>query len=281
MNDYPKFGVWPDAYYMSVNQFTGGSSWGGAGAFAFDRATMLNGNPATFVYFDLYSVNSDFGGMLPADLDGDNPPPAGSPNYFAEVDDSSSIPPDDAMRLWEFRVNWTTPANSTFGLSGQPNVVLPVASLTPVCPSTQNCVPQPDTSQGLDAIGDRLMYRLQYRNFGSYETLVTNHTVDAGSARAGVRWYEIRKSGGAWSVYQQGTYAPADTEHRWMGSVALDHNGNMAIGYSVASSSVYPSIRYTGRLVGDPRTHCRRARRASSPGAVRKHTRPHAGATIA
>ncbi len=252
MNDYPKFGVWPDAYYMSVNQFTGGSSWGGAGVFAFDRANMLNGNPATFVYFDLYSVNSSFGGMLPADLDGDDPPPAGSPDYFAEVDDSSSIPPDDALRLWEFHVNWTTPASSTFGFSGQPNVVLPVASFTPLCPSTQNCVPQPDTSQRLDAIGDRLMYRLQYRNFGGYETLVTNHTVDAGSARAGVRWYEMRKSGGAWSVYQQGTYAPADTAHRWMGSVALDHNGNMAVGYSASSSSVYPSIRYTGRLVGDP-----------------------------
>jgi hypothetical protein len=104
----------------------------------------------------------------------------------------------------------------------------------------------------LDAIGDRLMYRLAYRNFGDHESLVVNHTVDAGAGRAGVRWYEIRDPGGAPAIYQQGTYAPVDTENRWMGSVALDHVGNLAVGYSVASSSVYPSIRYTGRLASDP-----------------------------
>ncbi len=250
MNDYPHFGVWPDGYYMTANQFTNGSSWGGAGVFVFERNQMLAGQTARMVYFDLYNVDSDFGGMLPSDLDGD-PPPAGTPNYFAEVDDSSWLgDPNDTMRIWEFHVDWSNTSNSTFGVNGQPNYTLTVDDFAPIGFN----IPQPDTSQQLDNLGDRLMYRLQFRNFGSYFTLVTNHTVNAGSV-AGVRWYELHKpTGGAWSMYQQGTYAgdSSDGIHRWMASAALDSAGNLAIGYSASNSSVYPSIRYTGRLVNDP-----------------------------
>ena len=252
MNDYPKFGVWPDGYYMTVNQFTNGSSWGGAGVFVFERAKLLAGNPtASFQYFDLYNVNSNFGGMLPSDLDGSTPPPAGAPNYFMEVDDSTWIGPSDAMRIWKFHVDWANPSNTTFGVNGQPNAVLNTAAWTPLCTSTRACIPQPGTSVKLDAIGDRLMYRLAYRNFGDHEALVVNHTVDAGSGLAGVRWYEVRDPGGSPTIYQQGTYAP-DSHHRWMGSVAMDAQGNLALGYSVSSSSVYPSVRYAGRLANDP-----------------------------
>ena len=247
MNDYPHFGVWPDGYYMTVNQFTNGTSWGGAGVFVFDRAKMLTGDPsATFQSFDLYSVNPNFGGMLPSDLDGQNLPPTGAPNYFLEVDDGP-----DEIKLWEFHVDWTTPANTTFGLSGQPNATLPVAAWTELCPSTWSCIPQPGTSEGLDGIGDRLMYRLAYRNFGTHESLVVNHSVNAGGGVAGVRWYEVRDPDGTPTLYQQGTFAP-DSDNRWMASVAMDAVGNMALGYSVSSSSVYPSIRYTGRLANDP-----------------------------
>ena len=250
MNDYPHLGVWPDGYYMTVNQFTNGSSWGGAGVFVFERDKMLTGQTARMVYFDLYGVNSNFGGMLPSDLDGD-PPPAGTPNYFAEVDDASWLgDPVDTMRIWEFHVDWNNTSNSTFGLNGLPNYTVPVDNFNPITFS----IPQPGTGQQLDTIGDRLMHRLQFRNFGTYFTLVTNHTVDAGSV-AGVRWYELHKpTNGAWNMYQQGTYAGDSTDglHRWMASAALDSAGNLAIGYSVASSSVYPSIRYTGRLISDP-----------------------------
>ncbi len=249
MNDYPKFGVWPDGYYMTVNQFTGGSlSWAGAAVFAFERSEMLLGHNAQMIYIDLYSTNSNWGGMLPSDLDGDTPPPTDAPNYFVEVDNGSP----DAMRIWEFAVDWTTPANSTFGLANQPNHILPVASFTMLCPYTRNCIPQPGTSQKLDGIGDRLMYRLAYRNFGTHESLVVNHSVNVGANRAGVRWYEVRDPGGSPTIYQQGTYAPADGLHRWMGSIAMDQMGNVALGYSVSSNSVYPSIRYTGRLASDP-----------------------------
>ena len=112
--------------------------------------------------------------------------------------------------------------------------------------------PAAGTTTKLDALADRLMYRLQYRNFGGYQTIVANHTVDAtGSDRAGIRWYELRNSGSGWSIYQQGTFSP-DATSRWLGSAAMDANGNIGLGYSASSSTAYPAIRYTGRLAGDP-----------------------------
>jgi uncharacterized repeat protein (TIGR01451 family) len=250
-NDYPKFGVWPDGYYMTANQFDA-AGWAGAGVVAFERTKMLAGLSAQMVKFDLFGVNQNFGGMLPADLDGP-PPPAGSPDYFVEVDDTILGFPTDSLRIWEFHVDWAIPSNSTFGLSGQPNAVLNTAPFNAnMCNFSRNCIPQPGTAQRLDAISDRLMYRLQYRNFGAHESLVVNHTVDVGSDHAGIRWYEVRDPGGAPFIRQQGTFAP-DASHRWMGSVAMDGNGNMAMGFSVSNSTtVFPSIRYVGRLAGDP-----------------------------
>ncbi len=252
MNDYPHFGVWPDAYYMTANQFTNASSWGGAGVWAFDRDAMLNGQAGTFVYFDLETVSSDYGGMLPADFDGTVPPPTGAPGLFAEWDDGDWIGPNDAIRIWEFHVDWDNPDNSTFGNNGDPNYVIQTEDVDPdMCGGSRNCIPQPGGTP-LDAITDRLMYRLQYRNFGDYQTLVSNHTVDVdGNDHAGIHWFELRNAGSGWAMYQEGVFAP-DANHRWMGSVAVDHVGNMALGYSVSSSSVYPSIRYTGRLADDP-----------------------------
>jgi hypothetical protein len=249
LNDYPKFGVWPDGYYMSINQFKCrivGCNWAGQGVVAFERDAMLSGGPARMVYFDLYNVDSNLGGMLPADLDG-AAPPAGSPNIFSQVDDNAWGYSGDQLQIWEFLVDWSSPANSTFTHRAD----LPVASFdSNMCGYSRNCIPQPGGSN-VDAISDRLMYRLQYRNFGSHQTLVTNHTVDAnGNDRAGIRWYELRNMGGGWSIYQQGTFSP-DSVHRWMGSTAMNSAGDIALGYSVSSTSVYPSIRFTGRLDGD------------------------------
>ena len=145
-------------------------------------------------------------------------------------------------------MDFTTPANST--LSSPTNI--PVAAFNPAC-NGGNCIPQPGTRQKLDSLADRLMYRLSYRNFGGYESLVVNHSVSVGkgkSGRSGVRWYELRSPGGTPAVYQQGTFSP-DSTYRWMGSIAQDKLGNIAVGYSASSSSVAPSIRYTGRLVSD------------------------------
>jgi uncharacterized repeat protein (TIGR01451 family) len=251
LNDYPKFGVWPDGYYMTVNQFdsTSGLSFSGAGVVAFERSEMLLGNAAQMFYFD--TNDTSLGGMLPSDLDGATPPPAGTPNYVLQADDNNVGYPQDRLEIWEFHVDWATPANSTF--SG-PTFLATAPFDSTLCGFSSDCVPQPGVPppQRLDGIADRLMFRLAYRNFGTHQSLVTNHTVDAdGSDHAGVRWYELRKTGGGWFIQNQGTYAP-DSDHRWMGSAAMDQSGNIALGYSVSSGTTYPSIRYAGRLAGDP-----------------------------
>jgi hypothetical protein len=255
MDDYPKLSVWPDAYYMSVNQFTT-NGWGGAGVFAFDRNKMMLGQAATFQYFDLYNVNPVFGGMLPVDWDGPTAPPAGTPGYFIEMDDDLAGAPDDQLSIWKFHVDWTTPANSTFGLNGLPNHVVPVADFAlPPCTysGSRGCVPQKGTTARLDSLGDRLMFRAAWRQFEGYDSLVVNHTVYADSIdRLGVRWYEVRNLFSNPTVYQQSTYAPNDGVYRWMGSAAMDHVGNLAIGYSASSSTMYPAVRYAGRLANDP-----------------------------
>ena len=121
MNDYPKFGVWPNAYYMTVNMFNAGSSsWGGAGVAALEREAMLNGLPARMVFFDLYGVNPDFSGILPADFDGTIQPPLNSAGYFSEWDDSSWIGPQDALRVWKFQIDWLDPGGGHLRRGRQP-----------------------------------------------------------------------------------------------------------------------------------------------------------------
>ncbi|NOZ78758.1 MAG: hypothetical protein GXP48_06175 [Acidobacteria bacterium] len=253
--DYPKFGVWPDGYYFTANMF--GSSFDGAMAAVFERDKMLTGDPnAQMVYFfTADSSSSPSYSMLPANLDGMNLPPAGEPNPISEIVDDAwgyDAPYNvDSIVINPLHVDWTTPANSTFG----PAVVVDMSSYpfdTNMCSYNRSCIPQPNTSQGLDALSDRLLYRLHYRNFGTYQDLVGSHTVDVdGSDHAGTRWFELRNTGSGWTVYQAGTYAP-DANDRWMGDAAMDTSGDIAVGYSVSSSTVYPSIAWAGRLVGDP-----------------------------
>jgi hypothetical protein len=249
--DYPKFGVWPDAYYMTANNFNG-NTFAGAAAYAFDRAKMLNGQAATFKAFQL---SSQYEGLLPSNYTGTQQPPAGSPNYFGAVDTSSTAGTGSTFQIWKFHADFATPANATF--TGPTNVPVNTYKYS-FCGQTysSSCIPQPGTTRKLDPLADRLMNRLQYRNFGDHETLIASHTVNAGttSDQAGVRWYELRAPGSATpTVQQQDTFAPADGVNRWMGSAAMDGSGNMALGYSASNgSSVFPSVRYTGRLAGDP-----------------------------
>src|SRR5437870_7992363 len=233
-DDYPKMGIWPDGYYETFNMFNG-NTFVGSDACAYDRTAMLNGTAATQVCFQ---QNSSVGGLLPSDLDGTTAPPAGSPNYMLFYGTNN-------LNLYRFHVDFTTPTNSTF--TGP--TVIPVAAFSPLC-GGGTCVPQPGTTNRLDSLADRLMYRLAYRNFGTHESLVTNHSV-AVTGGGGVRWYEIQNPSGTPSLAQQGTFAP-DSSYRWMGSIATDQAGDMAVGYSVSSSSINPSIRYTGRAPTDP-----------------------------
>jgi Bacterial Ig-like domain (group 3) len=238
--DYPKIGMWPDGYYVTWNIFEGGATFTGAETCAWDRVGMLSGVAAPkFVCFKLTSA---FASLLPADFDGPVPP-SGSPNFLMNIDPGSS-----SLNLWKFHVDFATPKNST--LVG-PISIPGTAPFVAPCPDTQDCIPQPGTTESLDALGDRLMYRLAYRNFGDHESIVANHTVVAGSGATGVRWYEVRNPNSAPAIYQQGTFAP-DADNRWMASIAMDRTGNIGVGYSVASGGTFPSIRYTGWEVGNP-----------------------------
>src|SRR5215472_6916895 len=234
-DDYPKMGVWPDGYYETFNMFNNTTNaFVGADLCAYDRNAMLNGQPATQVCFQ---QSSSIGGVLPADLDGTTPPPAGSPNYLLFFGTNN-------LNLFKFHVNFTTPSAST--LTGP--TVIPVAAFTPLC-NGGTCVPQPGTTQQLDSLADRLMYRLAYRNLGSHESLVVNHSVAVNNS-GGVRWYELQNPNGAVSLAQQSTFAP-NADFRWMGSIAIDQAGDMALGYSVSSSSTHPSVALTGRTPSD------------------------------
>ena len=239
-NDYPKIGVWPtasnSAYLATYNLFNSGGLFVGADLCAYDRAAMLAGaaSPAQICF----TIPND-AGFLPSDLDGSTAPPAAAQGYFLNLETLSSL------RLYSMAPNFANPGGST--LSGPTDTA--VASFNEAC-GGGTCIPQPGTSQQLDSLGDRLMYRLAYRNFGDHDALVVNHSVTAGSS-VGVRWYELRSPlTGAFTLYQQGTFAP-DTTYRWMGSAAMDQAGDIAIGYSTSSSSIAPGLRYTSRIPTD------------------------------
>ena len=262
--DYPKYGLWRNSYILTTREF-GPTVEYGIGVYALERDKMLEGDPnarAVKFFLDgnapgMLPLVGD--GLLPPDIDGRTKPANDSPAPIigTQDDDADYGATFDALNIWELSVKWKSNPTASINLKTQ----LPVApfdSIFPCAPTSRDCLPQPgitDPTQYLDILSyrQRPTFRLAYRNFRTYESLVTNQSVEARPGVAGARWYEIRRSGGSYSVYQQGTYAPNDGVHRWMGSIAQDKNGNMALGYSVVNGvDVYPGIRYTGRLAGDP-----------------------------
>jgi hypothetical protein len=253
--DYPHYGVWPDAYYVMGHAFDNapdGFSFV-AGIFgAMDRTKMLAGDAsATWQVI----LDPSEGGHMPADLDGFAPPPAGAPGIFTSVH-------PDGMYLYRMKVDFSNAANTTRTLQAK----LPIAPATAPCGGTAGqCIPQPQSPLFIDSVGDRLMFRLAYRNFIDHESLVVSHSVDPGIAGvvSGVRWYEFRISGQPDNVcgtypctYQQGTIADEPNgRSRWMPSISQDGAGNMIVGYS-ATGTINGvdnhSIRYTGRASNHP-----------------------------
>jgi len=235
--DYPKFSVWPDAYYNTINVFPG-NKFAGAQACALDRNAMLAGAPAIAVCFQQPSTVSS---LLPADLDGGTLPPAGAPNYLVGLADSTHL------NFFRFHVDFSTPGNSS--MTGP--TLIPVAPYTEICAraTTLSCIPQPNPGEKVDGLSDRVMFRLAYRNFGDHESLVVNHTIQGG-ALAGVRWYEIRNPSAPF-VYQQSTLVDPDVNY-WLGSIAMDKIGDLALGFSVSSHNVFPSVFVAARAASDP-----------------------------
>jgi hypothetical protein len=196
-------------------------------------------------------------GLLPADIEGPDLPPAGAPNYMlgSQDDGGNYGATEDALLLWKFVIDFDTPANSSFTLTN----TIPIANFDTAfapCGAGRACIPQPGTGNRIDILSyrQRPLHRLVYRNFGTHESLVTNQSVEGAPNMAGIRWWELRDPDGTPVVFQEGTFVPGATDgiHRWMGSAAIDANGNIALGYSVSSGTVFPGVRYTGRLVGDP-----------------------------
>jgi|CXWL01.1.fsa_nt_gi hypothetical protein len=245
--DYYKVGTWPvasdNAYFFGTN--SGFQSQ--YDVFAVDRERMLAGLAARPMQFFQNFTNL----MMPADVDGATPPPAGSPGLFYNFKDGGEpyfgSPANDSLDVYAFNVDWTTPANSSITLI---NSITPASGLAAfnwtVCGFfVSNCLPQSGTAQGIDSASWWPMQRLVYRNFGSHQTLLSSWTVDVNATgnRAAPRWFELRNTGGGWSIFQQGTHSP-DTQHRFMPSVAMDGVGNIALGYSRTSSTTFPSIYY-------------------------------------
>jgi hypothetical protein len=271
--DYPKYGVWTNSYILTTRDF-GWVDRYGISVYALEKNKMVNGDPnARAVQFFLEADVTPTGtvplnlvgdGLLPPDIDGNRRPLDGAPAPIVgtQDDDADYGATFDALNIWELNVQWKARPSASIRLATQ----LPTAPFDSIYPcglypgqTGRDCLPQPGVPPTANNLLDILSYRqrptfrLAYRNFGSYESLVTNQSVEAMPSVAGVRWYEIRRTGGNYSIYQQGTYAPNDGVHRWMGSIAMDKNGNIALGYSVVNgTNVYPGIRYTGRLAGDP-----------------------------
>jgi hypothetical protein len=245
--DYPKYGVWPDAYYVGTNEST-------AAAYALQRSQMLVGAPASMQRFSVTPpLNFGFEGIQPSDADGAVPPPAGTPGMFWRHNDSESHGAPgapDTVQYYEFDVDFAVPANSTF--TGP--IDIPVSEFdSNLCGLVSfNCFPQPGGGQTLDPLREPVMHRAQYRNRGTHEVVVGSFVVDVATNVGGVRWFEVRRSGaGPFTLFQEGTISP-DTTNRWMSSIAMDGTGNIAVGYNVVSTSVFPGLRYTGRVSTDP-----------------------------
>lgn len=262
--DYPKYGVWTDSYVITTREF-GPTVEYGIGVYALEKNKMINGLPgarAVSFFLDgnapgMLPLVGD--GLLPGDIDGKQKPMLDTaiPIVGTQDDGGGYGATFDALNIWDLKVKWRSTPVASLALNTQ----LPVAafdSAFPCAPTSRDCLPQPgitDPNQYLDILSyrQRPTFRLAYRNFKTYEAMVTNQSVEALPGVAGVRWYEIRRdAAGAYSVFQQGTFAPSDGVHRWMGSIAQNKKGGMALGYSVVNgTTVYPGIRYTGRLSGD------------------------------
>ncbi|MBI5033205.1 MAG: hypothetical protein HZB51_22020 [Chloroflexi bacterium] len=239
--DYPKLGMWRDGYYVGYNEVGGDK----ISAVVFDRQRMIDGQAASYIKFT--NVAERF--VMPSDLDGWNPAPPGTPNYFYTfVSNSGATSTFDGIQLYAFHADFDNPTASTFSLDHTLALgAFELMSSRITQPTT------PDYPSGLlDALGDYPMQRLVYRNLGTHASLAGNFTIDVGNATAGIRWFELRQTPGAtWDLYQEGAQSP-DYNHRWLGSLALDRQGNLALGYSVSGSSLNPSIRYAARSVSDP-----------------------------
>jgi hypothetical protein len=258
--DYPKLGIWADGswsssgshagVYFSANMFRRGSRFIGAQMCGFPLSAVTSA-PSSITWVCAQNSSSVYS-LLPADLEGSptvsgstSPAPAGTAEYFLQFAGT-------ALNLYQYSVNFGA---GTASVSG-PFSVSNVPTFHEAC-GGGSCVPQPSTSNQLDSLGDRLMYRLSYRNYGASQSMVVTHSVqdNSSSNQTGIRWYQLTGTGSGWHAAQSGTFGLSDGTYRWMGSIGQDKAGDLGLGYSISSSSTFPSIAYTGQTAGEASTH--------------------------
>ena len=244
--DYPKYGVWRDGYYVGTNESN-------PAAYALQRSAMLTGAAAIGIRFTAPDLSGfPFQMLPPADADGSTPPPVGAPAVFLRHKDSEahgSPGSPDTVELFEFHADFVTPANSTYTGPIGINVTEFDSDLCGLV--SFSCIPQGGGAL-LDPLREVVMHRPQYRHWANHQAIVGSFATDVnGSNLAGVRWFELRKTAATWSLFQEGTYS-LDAVSRWMSSIAMDGDGNIALGYNAANAATFPGLRYTGRTAADP-----------------------------
>ena len=256
--DYPKYGVWSTDANGGQGSIIATSNETSSGVYAYDRGAMLNGDPTTFQRFTIADLPGfSFNAVTPADHDGVEAPVSGAPAVIMRQRDtevhSGPAAPEDVLEIWHFDVDWVNESNTTLTQLADIDVAEFSSEL---CGLTAfACFEQPGTGTTLDPLREVIMNRLQYRNFGDYEVLVGNFVTDVdGTERGGVRWFELRRTGGIsapWTLFQEGLVSP-DSDSRFMAASAMDQSGNIAVAYNVTSDTTFPSLRYSGRLADDP-----------------------------
>ena len=245
--DFQKFSIWWDGYYMTSNQSS-------QKIFCFQRDQMILGATSPKAFYKTFSPPTQGSGyffcQLPADADGQLPASGTPCPIFTYEDDGWGSGHSDRINVYEMTVNWV-PTTPTATIAGPTQ--LASAAFDASYNTSWNDIPQPGTTQKLDGIGGVFNFRAQYRVWPGYNTVVLCMGVKVSSSQRSIRWYELRQTGGTWSIYQQSTYAPSDGLYRWCGSIAMDDNGGIGMAYSISGSSgTYPGIRYTGRAASDP-----------------------------
>lgn len=257
--DYPKFGVWPNAYYAGTNENTSNNT---VELYAFERSAMLAGNAARFVRNTTLATarNNGFEVAQPVHLYGTRAPAANAPGLFLQQIDDELFPPApnagmDQMRVISFLPDFANPGNSTVT-----EMSIPIAEFDSAVTVTFmgfGVVPQPNTPDTLDPLIDQVMNRAGYRNFGTHESIVGTFAIDTdGNDLIGTRWFELRRTPagmGNWTLFQEGTVPVNDGIHRWNAGIAQDAGGNIALGYATSNGAApnFPGLSYTGRLVTD------------------------------
>lgn len=247
--DYPKYGLWHDGYYLTANK-------SGADCFVLDRDAMLAGDVnAQMISMTIPNLTTGAGtqtggfhSVLPSHADFAMPAATEKMNLFYFQDDAWTGVTQDEIKIWEVDVDWATTANS----SVTQIQTLATTAFDSQFSSSWDDIEQPGVTQRLDGIPGAFMYRAQFTEWGTHNTVMLNHTVDVDATNhAGIRWYELRETGGVWSIHQESTFSP-DAESRFIGSISMDYQGNIGLAYAVSGPTVFPSLRYTGRYATDP-----------------------------